>query len=520
MRFFIKTFLIGNQKLKMNLRINIIQLFFLRLIKSIISIWVLVISLRIFGISVDRDIWILVINSILVIDLAFWGPINETFRSKFIFIKEHEGEKIALNKTITLFYFICAITSLIILLLFAFPSSIIRVMAPLYYNTHKKEVILMIRLICPSMLLNQFVLLSTSVLNAYNKFLFPELAGIISGLITVILLVILSPIIHIYSLIISYYFGLFIYILFIIYIFKKLKIKNKINALKKIHFDSLKPFIIFALPFYLPYSIGQINSFLEKSLANTLGPGKVSIIDYSRKFIDIPVNALSSVLLSILLPILTSYYAKNKLRYYQAELLKIIQAGLLLTSLVVGSIILNSHSLVILLYGNKNLNNNDFEIIVKLVEIYSLSIICIFLYSITGIALISQNKGKIYAIFGFVAQILMILLNFIFYKSYNLFIFPISLCLSHFVASAFQLYFLGGNRKLILFNIFCYIAYIPIIILFIHIIFKYFIIYSPLGSLLLKSSIYFISLILVIYIFKLREYKILNRLFNKIFRSI
>ena len=88
-----------------NLRKISAYLFGLRLLRTGISVITLVLAAKFFGISIGRDVWILVSAFIATVNSAVWGPINETFRTKFIFIREQEGESVALR--ITSSYDIC-----------------------------------------------------------------------------------------------------------------------------------------------------------------------------------------------------------------------------------------------------------------------------------------------------------------------------------------------------------------------------------------------------------------------------
>ena len=87
-----------------------IYLLIFRFVKIALSIFILTLSAKYFGVSVNMDIWIIVTAVISTINLSLWGPINETFRAKFVFMKEQEGEKSALLKTGSLLVFILVVT--------------------------------------------------------------------------------------------------------------------------------------------------------------------------------------------------------------------------------------------------------------------------------------------------------------------------------------------------------------------------------------------------------------------------
>ena len=67
-----------------------------------------------FGVSLEKDVWLLAISVVLFLDMAFWGPINETFRSKFIFLRSEIGEIKALQKTKSLLFFTFIISVILV----------------------------------------------------------------------------------------------------------------------------------------------------------------------------------------------------------------------------------------------------------------------------------------------------------------------------------------------------------------------------------------------------------------------
>ena len=107
-----------------------IYLFGLRLIRTAVSIITVSLSAKYFGIGIERDVWLLVLAFITTINLAVWGPINETFRTKFIFLREKEGEIEALRRTASLLSFIVLGTILVSLVILLFPEQLMAVIAP------------------------------------------------------------------------------------------------------------------------------------------------------------------------------------------------------------------------------------------------------------------------------------------------------------------------------------------------------------------------------------------------------
>ena len=188
-----------------NLRKISAYLFGLRLLRTGISVITLVLAAKFFGISIGRDVWILVSAFIATVNSAVWGPINETFRTKFIFIREQEGESVALRKASELLLLMIFVTILISILLFIFRYPLMGIVAPSLTAEHSAIFVKMLFLLLPTFVINQMTSIGISVLNAYNYFYIPEIVGFFSGIANLICIIFFAPVIGIYSLVVSQY---------------------------------------------------------------------------------------------------------------------------------------------------------------------------------------------------------------------------------------------------------------------------------------------------------------------------
>ena len=182
-----------------------IYLFGLRLIRTAVSIITVSLSAKYFGIGMERDVWLLVLAFITTINLAVWGPINETFRTKFIFLREKEGEVEALRRTASLLSFIVLGTILVSLVILLFPEQLMAVIAPSVSGEGTQLFVKMLYFLVPTFLINQLVTIGTSILNAYESFYVPEIVNFFSGILNVLCLLLLAPVIGINSLVVSIY---------------------------------------------------------------------------------------------------------------------------------------------------------------------------------------------------------------------------------------------------------------------------------------------------------------------------
>ncbi|MHC0442762.1 lipid II flippase MurJ [Flavobacterium sp. 3-210] len=428
---------------------NTSLLFLLRIIKLLIGIVNLSLTAKYFGVSVEKDVWLLAISVILFLDTALWGPVNETFRSKFIFLRGEVGEVKALDSTKSLLFFTFIISFFLILIVCCFPKFFANIIAPNFSVGQSEKLAKMIFVAAPILLITQLTALGTSILNAYDSFFIPEIAGFASAILNLFLLIVLVPHIGIYSLVVSYYVGIVILLVLLILQINKLKIPI-FKDYNKVRFNDFKIFFLFALPFFFPYFCGQISAIIEKTLVASIGEGNVSALDYSRKFTDILTSVVTSVLVTMLVPVLSSKFIEKNPKEFVLNFKQIFQLGIIFLSFVIALFSSSSRSIINIFFDKGKIPVDMLSQISNLTMFYSWSSFSIFIYLIFGMALLSSNQSKIYAFWGVIAQIFSVLLNFTLVKSVGIYIFPISLMISHLaVGLVMSLYFPFKDKRII-----------------------------------------------------------------------
>lgn len=425
-----------------------VALFIVRFFKLLLSVATLSVSARFFGVGLDRESWILSLNFVVVLNLALWGPLNETFRAKFIFIRAEEGEAAAIRKAGSLLLFSLVVLAGIVLILEACSLPLARVIAPAYDAGALEKVSLLLRYLLWSALITQATQLLSSILNTYNSFFVPEICGFVSALINLAVIWIFSPYIGIYSFVAANYISLFILLAALIYQVRKRNIPL-FREKPSLYWRDIKPYILFSIPFFLPYIIGQANGLIEKSISNILGNSTVAIIDYAKKIPDIIQTVLTGVLTTIMVPALSSRFTGNKIAEVEEETRKYLQLILLMLAFIIPVLMVGSGPVTDILYNKGGISAKDLSEISNLIRFYALALFAIFLYLVFGLVLLSVSKNKTYAFYGMVAQIIMIVLNFLLYRTLGIYTFVCSLALAHFITAAVLFFHLPFSRSLI-----------------------------------------------------------------------
>ena len=154
----------------------------LRVLKSFLAIFTVILSSKYFGVTVERDAWVIGGTLVASIGGLLFGPITIIFRTMFINIREESGESHAIKSASDLIGGIIFVSILIILSIELYPNTIASFIAPGYNVADARIVINMIRLLLPSLLINQLIIIWTSVLNSYNSFLIPDFFSFFSFL--------------------------------------------------------------------------------------------------------------------------------------------------------------------------------------------------------------------------------------------------------------------------------------------------------------------------------------------------
>lgn len=482
----------------------------------LVGILNLSLAAKFFGVSLDKDIWLLALSVVLFLDMAVWGPINETFRAKFIFLRGEFGEDETLQKTRSLLFFSFIISVLLVCFIFICPQVLAKIIAPTFSGVPYDKLINMIVVVAPILLITQFSAISISILNAYESFFIPEITGFVTSILNLILLIFLAPFIGIYSLVISYYIGAIILLVLLIIQIKKLKI-SIFEGYNNVCFKDFKIFFIFALPFFLPYTFGQISAILEKTLVSTLGVGNVSALDYSRKFTDIFIGVLTSVLVTMLVPILSLKFIEKKPKEFAFNFMQLFQLGMLLLSVVIPIFTSSSLSIIRIFFDKGKISQNTLLDISQLTIYYSWSTLSVFIYLIFGMALLSSNNSKKYAFWGVVAQITSILINLIFIKKMGIFVFPISLLVSHAIVGLILSYqFPYKSKKLIR----VFLKYMAILILTTFFVFfaskMIQIQINPFLKIIINSMLTISIILIFIFLFGLDEKETICKFYSKL----
>jgi putative peptidoglycan lipid II flippase len=423
-----------------------VYLSFLRAIKILLSVGSLLVFARIVGVNDRMDIWVLAFAIVTGAGMIIWGALNEVLRSRYIKIRDGKP-KTELIKYTTSLHVGALIINLSIIIVAVAVFFIYSNLGGYDPDVRLSQVLMFTALLSPSLILSQYVAVSTCLMNCEGKIYQPEIIGVCASIINISIVFFGYNDLGIFSLALGYYTYLFICSLYAHYF-------NTTNGL--FYFKWLTHFkLSYFLPFvgvagYLiaAYASGQLNVFVEKSLSANMDEGVVSLVNYASQIKGSLQAVFSSVLLSIVVPIMTlKYIKKDNSGYVKAlDQGQAIIFGILI--LVIPVITSSSSSVAEIIFSNNALTAEQKMAFETLLQGYIFALYPVLLYVIYGCALVSIGKEREYAILAIICQFVSILFTLVFVNIFSFKVFPLSLFVSHLIVAFIMMY----NAKINLTN--------------------------------------------------------------------
>ncbi|WP_163400307.1 murein biosynthesis integral membrane protein MurJ [Flavobacterium fluviatile] len=411
----------------------------IKFLKTILSLFVVMLSAKFFGTSEERDAWILGGVIISVIIQVLFGPINETFRAKYVHLREEYSKEDLVKYTDALITLVLLVAVIFSFFLFFTPNIFAQAFAPGFSKEQQVVLLLMIKFLVPSLLIIEVTDIWSSMLNAYNSFYLPDIFSFFTILLNVVILIFLAPIIGIYSLVISSYISS-ILLLVIVYRQLYLKFAYRFKVLWP-KWSLVKPFILFSVPFYINYIFSQTDIVIEKALSSKMSQGSISILDYAKKFSDLPINMLIGVITTVLTPVLALAYVKKEIVNMVDETQRYFRMISLVIIPLTAVFMILPHEIVTLVLLRGAFKAENVEPISSILRWYGLGIFITGIYIVYSQILIAQKKIHLltYIIIG--AYTLKIIFNVSLFRVFNLLTFPISWVTTQFIISSLMVYF-------------------------------------------------------------------------------
>lgn len=385
-----------------------LALAFFRFVKMFLGLVVLYLSVKYFGTSFERDSWVLSIALYGVIICFLYNPINETFRTKYIFLKEEDGEENAMKSVNSLMNLFNITYLAIAVVLFIAVGHITKLLAPGFTSENREFLSIMIFTLIPYFIFHQQGNILVALLNTYDSYFYPELVSLLASVINILSILFLSEYLGIYSLVVATTLNGFILVAVLSHMLRKRVPSFRLVSLEKL--DRSKSFVMFSLPMYLSAFCVQLYFFVEKSTCTTFGEGAVSIYDYARQITNLPHIVFSSIVPIVMTPLLSKSFMAGDEDSFSDEMRRFVRLLLYFTLFIVILFLLNGTQISYLLFSGEN---GDF---IHILAYLGLAVFCLVFSMICGQSLIARGEVTSYVEAVIIGNIVSIVLCFLLSK--------------------------------------------------------------------------------------------------------
>ncbi len=368
---------------------------FIKLLRAGLGIYAIVLSAHYFGASLERDAWVLASSAVLIISQFFFGPINETIRARYVFLSSKEGPAVAATAAASLVAVISLVCFIVIGVTLARPEWIIDIFAPGYRVAERTTLSAVISVYSPMILLTELAILWTALLNTYRLYYLPDLTGLVSAIITLFFLIVFAPVWGIYSLVWGTYTGTVISVLWLAW--KVYTTESKILSWR-MSWRTSWPFLSYSAPFFVAYAVAQAQLTVEKVLCSNIGVGAVSVLDYAKRFIDMPISIVMGIVSTVLTPALAAIHSQGHHESFRLETLRFLRMILIGSTPLIALFLVSARDIIGILLVGGHFNTGDLEATAETLQWFGVGVAAMGFYIVAGQALLAQQRATLYSV--------------------------------------------------------------------------------------------------------------------------
>ncbi len=436
----------------------------IKLGRAILALLSVALSAKYFGASLDRDAWVLATTLVLILTQVIFGPLNEILRARYVHLCEKEGKETADRALSSLLGWVIGISFPVVLFGVFWPGVLSQLMAPGFSPEELEYVSLMVGWIIPTLVMSELVYVWTAVLNTYRSFFLPDLLGLLSVVVTLAGLISLAPVMGIFSLVVGLYFGQVMLMFILAVTLHRRSISLVVPSVPR--WSHIRPFALYAWPFYVPYAFGQLQLTVERMLCTLIGVGSASVLDYARKFVDLPISVVTGVTATVLTPILASLYSQAHKEAFLEETMRftrLVVIGLLPLTIL---FVVCADELVTVLLLRGAFTESHLSTTAGTLRFFGAGVLPIGFYVVAGQSLIAQERVLFYSAVSSTCLMIGVGLSLILFRDYGVPALSFSWTLAHLIASILLFLNLQKTRTLALLGQMARLMVIALITLF------------------------------------------------------
>jgi hypothetical protein len=406
----------------------------LRGVKLLPSVISLILCGHLFGLGLQMDSWVFSFGVISAVSMMLWGPVNEITRSRFLSHVALFGFNVAAETATKLLRFTLIGCGLISFVMWVYAP---RILGLLYASelSHADALVLQLfYLLIPSLALGQLNSLGVAYLNCCDVIYVPEVIAIGASTLSLISIFFLAPTFGIYAMAVGHYIYVFISVFFVLFLLHRRRFFR--GSWFPLANRPMLDYLVFAAPLYLSYLAGAFNGLVEKTLASGMEIGVLTSINYASQIKSTLAAVLTSVIFSLTVPSLTRQASKS---FRSPEFLtawrEVQRNVMVFLFAVIPPIWVGSPLIANIIFVSSRIDENKINLVVMLIRYYLLAVVPVALYLVHGAALLAQQKGRSYAIFGIISQAVSAAFAIVLLPIFGPQVFPLGLLFAHILVA-------------------------------------------------------------------------------------
>jgi len=299
--------------------------------------------------------------------IAAFIPIYSAYLKK----NEKDDLRVFVNSVINIIIIIFFIISIIILIFSPEIGLLLSKIANNQLDVYKFAV--MSRIMIFSLVLMSLSSLATSILNSHNIFTVPSLAPFVMNVVTIILVVLFSRNLGIYSMAIGIMAGSVIH--FVIQIPQLRVSPFRYRFIIDFKHKGVKEIFSLMVPILLSLGAVQLNNSVDYFFALNLGEGNTTALMLSWRVANLPLGVFSVAIVTVLYPLISRQAVVNDIKGIKESFsLAVREIGYVMIPATAGLVIF-SYPIIKLLFERYNFGSGDTEKVAYILIFHSLGLI-------------------------------------------------------------------------------------------------------------------------------------------------
>lgn len=471
-----------------------------------------------YGTSMIADVFVLTFNIPGLIISIVGSVIYMMYIPMYYDTKERLGEQEALKFTNNILNLLSVFSIIVSILGIIFAGEIIKIFAIGFTGEKFELAVQFLRIMMFGVLFLSLNKVQSSFLQVKESYLPASIVGVVYNLI-IIVAIFISVEAGSYYLAIGALLGLFVQVLFLLPCMYKRGYQYSFYM--NIKDESIIKMIKLSIPMMMGVAMSQLNVYVDKALASTLGDGKLAALNYASRLNDFVVALFVTSLITVIYPKLSQFVNNKDTLNFKKIIVKSSNCIILVVvPIVLGAIVL-AEPIVRILLERGSFTSQSTLMTSNALKLYAIGIIGYAVKEILSRGFYSLGDTKTPMINSSISVIINIVLDLLFIKPFSYMGLAMATSISYMVTVI--LMFLSLRKKVGSFNGSALLStfsksLISSIIMSIAVVFTYDKLISILGlsfimeaiSVFLAIGLGIIVYIIFVKILKVKELKILE----------